>query len=186
MKMIASRRPKAEEFDSDYHADLIQRIEGECAIEVLHRQMTWICELACSISTEQVDRIDAPFRWSIRQVFEHCANSERLFGYRIMAIADGSEPTLPGWDENISADSRFGLGNFTALASELGDLRKSNLALLRRLSPKTWDCRGIADGHRVTLRSLSWVMAGHLQHHFEIVEKRCGVTATGRPTMTSE
>ena len=183
MSRIASRRPDPSEYDSQYHGDLIGRVDGQCAIEILHQQMYWICELASSISTEQVDRIHTPYLWTIRQVLEHCANAERMFGYRIMCLADQSEPILPAWDENVSADSRFGLGNFTCLATELGDLRKANLALLRRLSPRSWDAAGTAAGHRVSVRTLAWLAAGHLQHHLEIIEKRCEVTAMRAPAM---
>lgn len=150
---------------------------------VLRGQMYWICELASSISTEQVDRIHPPSSWSVRQVFEHVANTERLFGYRIMCLADGSSPSLDGWDENISANSRFGLGNFSHLVTELGDLRKANLGLLRRLNPNVWDRSGSAAGHKVSVRTLAWLLAGHLRHHFEIVENRCQITATREPPM---
>ena len=183
MRRIASRRPDSSEFDSDYHGDLIGRVEGDCAIERLQGQMYWICELAGSISTEQVDRVHAPYTWTIRQVLEHCANAERMYGYRIMCLADGSEPTMPAWDENVSAASRFGLGRFSSLVTELGDLRKANLGLLQRLSPHVWDCRGTVAGNQATVRTLAWLAAGHLQHHLEIIEKRCGVTAIRAPAM---
>ena len=183
MTRIASRRPKQDEFDFDRYGELIDRVDSSCALTALREQLYWICELASSISTEQVDRVDPPYRWTIRQVFEHCANTERLFGYRIMCLADGSRPNLPGWEENVSADSRFGLGNFSRLTTELGDLRKANLQLLERLVPAAWDRQGTVAGHRVTVRVLAWLTAGHLLHHFEIVEKRCGVTAKRKPNM---
>jgi hypothetical protein len=183
MNRIASRRPDSSEFDSDYHHDLIARVQGDCAIRLLSEQLFWICELASSISTEQVDRVESPYTWTIRQVFEHCANAERMYGYRIMCLADGSQPNLPAWDENVSANSRFGLGNFSRLVTEWGDLRKSNLCLLQRLSPRAWDCGGTAAGNRCTVRTLAWLAAGHLLHHLEIVVKRCGVTAIRAPAM---
>lgn len=183
MNRIASRRPDPSEYESPYHGELIDRVQGECAVEILTGQLHWMCELAGCISTEQVDRVHAPYHWTIRQVFEHCANAERMFGYRIMCLADGSQPTLPPWDENVSADSRFGLGNFSRLITEWGELRKSNLALLRRLSPRAWDCSGMVAGHRASVRTVAWLAAGHLVHHLEIVEKRCGVTAMRGPAM---
>lgn len=183
MVRTASRRPESGEFDNDDYGRLIARLEGDCAIDVLSRQMYWLCELAGSISTEQVDRIHAPYQWTIRQVFEHCANVERMYGYRIMCLADGSGPTLPAWDENVSAQSRFGLGNFSCLVTEIGDLRKANLGLLRRLSPQAWGGTGIVSGNRATVRTIAWLAAGHLQHHLEIVEKRCEVTAMRGPAM---
>lgn len=183
MSSIASRRPERREFDHDYHAQLIDLVSGDCAIQVLRSQLHWICDLSGSISTEQVDRIHPPYQWSIRQVFEHCTNCERMYGYRIMCLADGSEPDLPSWDENVSADSRFGLGNLSVLINELVELRRANLGLLQRIVPTAWDAGGTAAGHQVTVRTLAWLAAGHLAHHLEIVEKRCGVTASRDETM---
>lgn len=180
---LASRRPDESEMQSDAHRSLVARIEGHCVLEVLQGQMFWLCELASSLSTEQVDRIHAPYRWTVRQVFEHGANAERLWGYRMMCLADGSGPQLPSWDENVSADSRFGLGNFSLLISEWGDLRKSNLALLRRLVPRAWDHCGSVGGQSVSVRAAAWITAAHTQHHLEIVEKRCEVTANRAPAM---
>lgn len=172
-----TRRPGSDEYETEYHAGLVSRVPGDCIIEALEDQLFWLCELASSLSTEQLDRIHSPYQWTVRQVFDHCTNTERLFGYRIMCIADGSQPALPDWDENASASSRFGLGNFSKLIAELGDLRKSNLLLLERLSPKCWDYVGTASGHHVSVRTLAWLAAGHLLHHLEIVENRCSVTA---------
>ncbi len=183
MNRTANRRPESNEHSSPYHAELIGRVTGTCAIAVLNEQLTWIDDLARSISTEQVDRVHPPYAWTIRQVFEHCADAERMYGYRIMCLADGSQPTLPEWDENVSADSRFGLGNFSALAEEWRDLRKANLGILKRLIPIAWDAAGTVAGNHATVRSLAWLAAGHLVHHLEIVEKRCGVTAMRGPSV---
>ncbi|NND97702.1 MAG: DinB family protein [Pirellulaceae bacterium] len=181
MKPKSSRRPEPTELTQDYHRDLIQRVEGDCVISVLADQMYWLCELASSLSTEQVDRVHAPYQWSIRQVFEHCGNAERVFGYRMLRIAAGDETDLPSWDENAYADRRFGLGNFVHIVTELGDLRRSNVMLLRRIIPAAWDQIGSVDRDRISTRAIAWIAAGHLQHHLEIVEKRCGIRVDRMP-----
>ena len=181
MNRRASRRPSDTEFSSDYHRTLVNKVPGQCALKVCEEQMFWLCELASSLSTEQIDKIHPPFGWTVRQVFEHCANAERVFGYRMLRLAAGDQTALPGWDENAYADSRFGLGNFGQIIDELGSLRRANLLLLRRIIPKAWDRSAEADGHLVTVRAIAWIAAGHLQHHLEIVEQRCGVTANRTP-----
>ncbi|MGB7346798.1 MAG: DinB family protein [Pirellulaceae bacterium] len=182
MNTLASRRPADTEFTEAYHRDLVKRVEGQCAITVLHQQMFWLCELASSISTLQVDTVHAPYTWSVRQVFEHCANAERVFGYRMLRIAAGDPTNMPSWDENAYADARFGLGNFTHIVTELGDLRRANEVLLRRIIPGAWDRTGFVDGKEISLRAIAWITAGHLQHHLEIIEKRCGIKVDRTPT----
>lgn len=176
MNRIASRRPESNEYSSDYHRELIQRVHGECVLEVLECQLPWLSELASHLSTEQIDKIHPPYGWTLRQVFEHCADAERVFGYRMLRLAAGDDTSLPGFDENRYADGRFGLGTFAGLVSELELLRQANLLLLRRIVPAAWDRAAEVDGGRVTVRAVAWVTAGHLRHHLAIVEKRVGIT----------
>ena len=181
MSTFASRRPERDELSSDYHRGLIAKVQDDCVITAMEKQQYWLCELASSLSTAQVDMIHKPYGWTIRQVMEHCANAERVFGYRMLRFAAGDATELPGWAENDCADEKFGLGNFGHIVTEMGALRQSNLMLLRRIQPNCWDRSGIADGNRVNVRSIAWLSAGHLQHHLEIIEKRTGVTADREP-----
>lgn len=177
MNRIASRRPNENDLTSDYHKQLVDQITGDCVLSVLQRQRDWLCELASHISTDQIDTIHPPFGWTIRQVFAHCVDAERIFGYRMLRIAAGDKMSLAGWDENQYAASRFGLGTFTGLMSELDFLRQANLNLLRRIVPRSWDLAAEVDGSLISVRGLAWVTAAHLQHHFRIVEKRCGIAS---------
>ncbi len=178
---IASRRPSSDEYSSDYHGELIELVEGDCVLEALENQMYWLCELASHLSTEQVDKIHPPYHWTVRQVVEHCADAERVFGYRMLRLAAGDETSLPPWDENKYADSRFGLGNFAALVGEVGLLRQANVSLLRRIVPRAWDRSAEVDRQRITVRAIAWLAAGHLHHHLAIIEKRCGVEVPRGP-----
>lgn len=156
---------------------LIRQVDGDCVLSILDSQMVWLCELASHLSTEQIDKIHPPYGWTIRQVVEHCADAERVLGYRMLRIAAGDTTSLPGWNENQYAESRFGLGPFAALVTELGQLRQANLCLLRRIVPLAWNRAAEVDGSRINVRSLAWVAAGHLQHHLRIIENRCGITS---------
>lgn len=182
MTETASRRPSPSEYSSPRHGEWIQAVPGDCAIAVLDSQKTWLHELSSHLSTEQVDKVHPPYAWTVRQVFEHCADAERVFGYRMMRFAAGDTADLPDWDENASADSRFGLGNFAHLVDELRALREANVLLLRRLVPLAWDRVGTVGGAGISVRAIAWLAAGHLQHHFVIVETRCGLgVARTRP-----
>ena len=173
---VASRRPLESEYGpTEYYKHTIAKVAGEDVMPILRDQMYWLCELGSSISTDQTDRVDPPYGWTIRQVFEHCADAERVFGYRVMRIAAGDQTELPGWNENAYAKARFGLGGtFSMLVEEWGALRRANYILLRRIEPAAWDRWTIANDVQLTVRAIAWLMAAHLQHHLEIVQQRIG------------
>lgn len=181
MNPNASRRPAETECTKPYQRDLISRLSGDCVLRILDDQLYWLCELASHLCTEQVDKIHSPYTWTVRQVFEHCADAERVFGYRMLRLAAGDATPMVGWDENAYAAARFGLGNFTNMVNEMAWLRMSNLALLRRIVPRAWDQIATIDGTDMSLRAVAWVAAGHVNHHFEIIEKRCSVSVTRSP-----
>ncbi|MGB7325328.1 MAG: DinB family protein [Rubripirellula sp.] len=182
MQRNSSRRPEPSEFsdspaDSTYQLDLVSRMDGDCALATLDRQLYWLCELSGHLSPEQVDKLHPPYQWTIRQVLGHVADAERVFGYRMLRIAAGDTTSLPGWDENAYADSRFGMGTISNLVNEIATLRQSNLLLLRRIEPKAWDRSAEVSGNRMTVRAIAWLAAAHLHHHFEIIEQRCSFKA---------
>lgn len=178
---MKSRRPEQTDLSLDVHWDYVNRVDGECVLTVLSEQLHWICELGSCLSSELVDRVHAPYQWTVRQVVEHCVDAERIFGDRMLRIAAGDKTDLPAWDENAYADARFGLGNIGHLISEFGYLRQANLVLLGRLVPSAWDQVGIVDSQPVTPRGIAWLAAAHLQHHFEIIERRCEIMPQRKP-----
>lgn len=182
MKRTASRRPDADEYTLDHDRDLVNACEGECAIQVASGQLYWVDQLGTNLCTEQVDKMHPQFGWTIRQVFEHCADAERVYGYRMLRIAAGDTTSLAGWDQNAYAEGRFGLGNFTGLIQEIVALRQANLLLLRRIVPAAWDRATVISGGRITLRAVAWLTSAHLHHHLQIVEQRCGLSVQRTPT----
>ncbi|ELP30946.1 DinB family protein [Rhodopirellula baltica] len=179
-----SRRPGDDELSLAYHRELVSRVPGQCVLQAMDDQLHWVCELAGSLSAEQIDKVHKPYTWTIRQVVEHCVDAERIGGDRMLRIAAGDQGNQPAWDENAYAAARFGLGNMRELISELGFCRQANTTLLRRINPRAWDNVGTVDGNRISVRGMAWVTAGHLLHHLEIIEQRCDVHVSRGPQMT--
>ncbi len=174
---VISGRPIDGDLDLQAHRDLVEGFSGQCVTELMSGQLHEMCELASVLSTDRLDSVDPPYRWTVRQVFAHLVDAERIFGDRMLRVAAGDRTDLPSWDQDAYANARFGLGNFGQLVTELGHLRQANLLLLRRLAPKAWDQRGNVGGSPMTVRGLAWVCAAHMDHHFKIVRQRCDVAS---------
>ena len=151
----------------------IEKVPDGDILEILQSQLDSIPRFIRAIAQEQFEVVHPPYSWSVRVVIEHCADAERVWGYRILRFATGEVTELPGWDENYFAACGYAREVLPAvLADEFMHARASNLLLLRRLQESAWDRIGIASSTPASVRALAWGMAGHWLHHEAILRQR--------------
>jgi hypothetical protein len=145
-------------------------------LATLERQTSEVRQLAASIPAERETFRYGEDKWSVREVFGHLIDGERVFSYRTLRFSRGDQTPLPGFEENdYVAASHFDSRPLSSLVDELVLLRQANLALFRGLAPEDWPRTGTANGHPVSVRALAFIMAGHVQHHFNILRDRYGL-----------
>jgi hypothetical protein len=171
-----SGRPEAGEY-APFYAGYVARVPEGGVLEVLAEQPAELRRIAAGVPPERQDFRYAPEKWSLRQLFSHLIDAERVFGYRALCIAHGDTTPLPGFDEKAYvAAADLGSTPLAALAEELALLREGNLALFRRLPEEAWTRTGNANGQDVSVRALAWILAGHLRHHLAVLAERYGVS----------
>ena len=170
--MDFSQRPGDDEC-FDYHRDYVAKVPDGNILETLKAQSAAIDSFIRQIPSDQFEVTHEPYGWSIRTVLEHCCDAERVFGYRILRFAAGDKTDLPGWEQDDYASCGYGNAkSLEDIAQEFAAIRQANLSLLQRLDPQRFNERGSADGRTVSVRTLTWLMAGHWNHHEEILKKR--------------
>ena len=73
---------------------------------------------------------------------------------------------------DYAKNSAAGETLLSRLAEEFGHLRSSHIHLFRRLRPAEWLRLGTADEHRISVRALAYIIAGHTAHHEKILRER--------------
>ena len=145
-------------------ADIMRVLAGQLAAVRLHMR---------GVLPAREDFRYAPGKWSIREVFGHMADTERVMGYRAFCISRGEEANLPGFDEQqYIAQSRYATCRLAEAVEELAQLRAANLTFLRRLDAAGWQRSGTANGSPVSVRALGFIMAGHVRHHLHVLGTR--------------
>jgi hypothetical protein len=144
--------------------DLLPALKGEL-------EKTLLCLRAVP---EEVSLIrHAPYTWSIRQVVGHIIDCERIFAYRALRFARRDPAELPGFDENDYArQAHSDDWPLQELIEEFEHLRLAHIALYRHFQPDDWTQSGTANGHRISVRALGYVIVGHERHHMNIVRRR--------------
>jgi hypothetical protein len=168
-------RPAETEY-APFYAGYVSLVPESDILPVLEQQVDEFRELASAVSPDRETFRYAPDKWSVREVFGHLTDGERVFGYRAFCISRGETAPLPSFDENTYvAQSGYGRVPLAELAHELVSVRRANLALLRRFEAGSWARAGTASNKPVTVRALAYVMAGHPRHHIAILRERYGL-----------
>ncbi len=166
------QRPEADEYQP-FHAGYIALVPENDIVGVLLAQTDAIESLMGNITPEQEHFRYAPGKWSVREVFGHLADAERIFGYRALCLARGQTTPLPPFDENLFVETaHFDARPVAELGDELLLLRHANLSMLQPLEDAAWKHRGTVSEAPSTARAIAWIMAGHVRHHLEILRDR--------------
>jgi hypothetical protein len=164
-------RPQANEH-APFYAKYIERV-SEDVIEELREQSQTIPSFLRLIPQEKIDFSYSDGKWTIKEVVGHMIDTERMMAYRLLRFSRKDNQPLLGFDENeYVKNSRFFAREFESLIDEFASVRKSNLFLFNSLTQEDLALSGIANGQRITVKALLFVMAGHAKHHLEIIKER--------------
>ncbi|MDB5257520.1 MAG: DinB family protein, partial [Chitinophagaceae bacterium] len=82
------------------------------------------------------DQIYAPGKWTVKDIFQHIIDNERIQSYRAMRIARMDPTVLPGYDENLWANHAYASRRtLEELVEELSVLRTATEILYHSLEP---------------------------------------------------
>lgn len=168
-------KPNESEY-APFYAGYIAKVPAADVLENLERQGSEVRGLAAGVPPEREGFRYAPGKWSVREVFGHLIDGERVFGYRAFRIGRGDQTPLAGFDENeYVAASGYDDRSLASLAEEFALVRAANLAVFHSLSADAWRRLGTANGHPVSVRALAFIMAGHVNHHLALLGERYGL-----------
>ncbi|MBN9400511.1 MAG: DinB family protein ['Candidatus Kapabacteria' thiocyanatum] len=166
-------KPLAHEY-AGYYDQYIDRVGDDANIlTVLADQIGTLEAFTSTIDDDKARYRYADGKWSIKELFGHLMDSERIFGYRALCIARGETQPLPGFDEETYvANAIFDERKLGDIIAEMTILRKANLLLFASLAEQDVVRQGIANGKPVTPRALMWILAGHTEHHLGVLKER--------------
>ncbi len=155
-----------------YHRYLQQIPEGDI-IPRLQQQAEILKISLQHLPTDKQDFAYEPGKWTIKELFGHMIDTERIMAYRALCIARGEKQSLPGFEENeYVANAAFAERELDSLLQEYSWQRQSNLVLFQSFSPEALQRTGLANNYPATVRGLITVIAAHEFHHMQILKER--------------
>jgi len=172
MSKTQSGRPAETEY-AEYYGRYVGKIEGTDAVTVLEDQLRSTLPLLLQIDESAGDFKYEPGKWSIKELIGHIIDAERVFAYRALVFARNDQTSLPGFDQDRWAQhANYASLPLAEIIAEFEAVRRSTMFLFRHLDAAAWTRTGMANGKTMTTRSAAFVIAGHLQHHLEVLKSR--------------
>ena len=172
MTQIAIARPEASEF-ADYYTGYVGKVPGADIMSFLQQQL----ELAGAL-IRGIDEAKGAFRyaegkWTVKELIGHIIDTERVFAYRALVFSRNDSTPLPGFDQEPWAQhANHANVPLAELAAEFESVRRATIYLFRHLDAAAWSRRGIGNNKQMTTRAAAFIIAGHTQHHLDILKSR--------------
>lgn len=165
-------RPERDEA-APYYSTYIDRIASADIQGVLEGQAEATQAFLRGISEEKSLYRYAPGKWSIRQMWNHVNDAERVFVSRALWFARGFETPLPSFDQEIAVGAAGADAvEWARHVEEFQQIRMASIAFFRNLPADAWERRGTASGNGFTVRALAYIVAGHTIHHMTVLRER--------------
>jgi uncharacterized damage-inducible protein DinB len=115
-----------------------------------------------------------PGKWSIKEILVHIIDDERIFSYRALRFARNEKANLIGFDQDSYAYfSKADERDLDSIFEEYEFVRKATIALYKGLPEEALDRMGHGTGtfNDATVRALVYHIAGHEQHHINLIKE---------------
>lgn len=156
-----------------FYTGYVKLVEQMDVMEALMRSAESMQAFAGTIPEAKGEFRYAQDKWSIKELFCHVMDAERIFAYRALRFARADETELPGFDENKYAPLANAHARTIAhLSAEMKRLRDSTIDLFQSFTPAMLQCAGKANGNLISVVNLGYVIAGHETHHRKIIAER--------------
>ena len=165
-------RPQTTE-TAPYYYKYIDLVTSDEIVPAMETQLDEMVEFLQGISEEKSRHSYEPGKWTIREVLNHVNDGERVFLYRAFWFARGYQDALPSFDQDEAVvTAKANNTSWADLVEEFRNVRLSTISFFKTLPDEAWSRTGVASDNPFTVRSLAYIIAGHVAHHRNVLTER--------------
>jgi hypothetical protein len=168
-------RPNKTEYGSFYQT-YINYTSGKDYSILVQQYNERITAFWDAIPIEKINYAYAPNKWTIKQMFQHVIDTERIFAYRALTIARKESTSIPGFDENEYAKNATAVNrNWKDMLVEWRVVRQSTNLLFASFTEDQMKNLGTASDNAISVNALGFIIFGHALHHLHILKERYNI-----------
>lgn len=164
--------PHEGEYES-YYTGYVNWVIGKDIPSLLSEQVDEIRKFYEQMGEEKSLLAYETGKWTGKEVLGHIIDTDRIMTFRALCFARGEKAALPGFDQDqyvVNAD--FNNIPLSALLEEFEFSRMALVSLVKNLPESSYANIGNANGFRVSVRALIHIIAGHAQHHINVLKQK--------------
>jgi hypothetical protein len=157
----------------DYYKRYVALLPTDDLLENLVQQKQQMAVWLGSISEEESMLRYAPDKWSVKELWQHVNDTERVYQYRALRFARMDKTVLPGFDHDAwgpvaGADNR----SWKSIREEFLSIRDSGISLFGSFTAEMMEQFGEANGNPISVKAIGLIISGHALHHSQIIRER--------------
>ncbi|MCA0365193.1 MAG: DinB family protein [Spirosomataceae bacterium] len=172
-KLIVAKRNEIGELPKFFDRYIVLNDENADLLESLEKYAPENIFSEVKILNAIGEKVYAAGKWSVKDILQHCIDTERVMAFRALAFSRGDENHLPGFDEETYAQHTVAINRtIEDLIAEFAWVRKSTIALFRNMDKMMLLRKGNANNTQISPLALGFVIIGHPRHHFNVIKDR--------------
>lgn len=165
-------RPQHPEYP-EYFEQYIALIKGNNIVEVISKYNDEHINYVAALPDDKADFAYAEDKWTVKEAVQHITDTERVFAYRILAIARGESQRLTAFDQTLYVQNcNVQQRSFNDVKEEFKAVRYTTNILLRSLSQEQLLRMGNVSDYQASSNAFAFIIYGHFIHHQQIFEER--------------
>ncbi len=159
---------------NEYYSRYIDLISKETTlINGFKEDLDLVLNFFKSIPSDKLDYRYATGKWSIKEVFQHLIDTERIFQHRCFRFSRHDKTNISGFEQDdYIVPSQANSKNLEALIEEFKAVRLSFIVLLKSLNDDDLKFIGNANGSDMSARAAAFTILGHSIWHIDVIRTR--------------
>jgi len=169
---MVMQRPSSDEYGAGYEKYLSLVADGDF-LSLLKQNSIEAVNYFEAMGEEKLQYRYAEGKWTIKEVFMHIIDTERVFSYRGLLAARGDTcPQLRMDEELYASNVDVSQRPLQSLIAEFKAVRASSEHLYEHVtdSQSTQQCNIVS--HPMTARAIGYFLIGHVKHHLNVINQR--------------